>query len=426
MPDSRERVAFALPALLLLGSLAIAGPPYLAEYAVSAGVFGIAITLAELRRPPIAIGLLFLIPMLGAWTLEGMTAARSLHWLTLGVIGYIAATMPQGTLDREKLLRTLAIAGLGLCLFSTLQFYTSNGNVLWRWPSGEPAVFGTFLSRNNYASVAVLLLPLVLWQGLRKDETDLAWLMAAGAVYGSVVVSGSRAGAGLGTLEIVVFLVLYRRQASTNGRLWLAAPVLAACALVTGWDALAYKLKDDDPLRHRKDLLQSGVAMVRQSPWLGHGFGAYTRRYPAFARFDTGLNVNFAHNDWVELAVEGGIPAALALAVFAILVTKAAIRQPWAIGVPFVLLHALVDYPLQRLGTAMWVFAVAGIAINSGVSSSKPRGACPAADEDSAPSSNDTVPDAEPGYSWPQKPVPVSQARASPPQPHRPVAGTPQ
>lgn len=165
--------------------------------------------------------------------------------------------------------------------------------------------------------------------------------------------------------------------------------------------------------------------MVQQSPWLGQGFGAYTRKYGAFARFDTGLNVNFAHNDWVELAVEGGIPAVMALAVFAITATKAALRQPWALGVLLVFAHAAVDYPLQRLGTAMWVFAVAGAAISSGASSRKPRAAYLAASEDSAPSSPHTVPDGAPGYSLPRKPSPVSQARASPPQPHPPTAGTP-
>ncbi|MBL8210045.1 MAG: O-antigen ligase family protein [Bryobacterales bacterium] len=424
MPGASKRVGIAIPALLVLGSLAVAGPPYAAQYAVSAIVFGVAMTMTELRTPPLAIGCLLVIPLLGVWTLDGMTVARSLHWLTLGVIGYVTASMCRGTTERERLLRKIAIAGIGLCLFSTLQFYTSNGDVLWLWPSGEPSVFGTFLSRNNYASVAVLLLPLLLWQGLRKGATDFAWLLAAGAVYGSVVVSGSRAGAGLATVEIPLFLALHRRQERTSRGLWLVVPVLIACAAVTGWDALEYKLQDADPMRHRKDLLRSGVAMVQQSPWVGQGFGAYARKYGAFARFDTGLNVNFAHNDWVELAVEGGLPAVMALAILGIAVTKAVLRQPWALGVPFVFAHAAVDYPLQRLGTALWVFAVAGVAISSGASSSRPRGAYSAASEDSARSSTDTVPAGAPEYSWPQKPIPVSQARASPRQPHQPVDGT--
>jgi hypothetical protein len=37
----------------------------------------------------------------------------------------------------------------------------------------------------------------------------------------------------------------------------------------------------------------------------------------------------------------------------------AAIRHPWALGLPFVCAHALVDYPFQRIGVVFWFVVIA-------------------------------------------------------------------
>ena len=37
--------------------------------------------------------------------------------------------------------------------------------------------------------------------------------------------------------------------------------------------------------------------------------GTWPEAYPGYARFDDGSFVNQAHNDWVQWAAEGGLPA---------------------------------------------------------------------------------------------------------------------
>jgi O-antigen ligase len=83
--------------------------------------------------------------------------------------------------------------------------------------------------------------------------------------------------------------------------------------------------------------------------------------YPAYARFDIGLVVNHAHNDWAEWLAEGGVPFLAALASMAVWAVMPAVRSIWGIGLISVFLHALVDYPMQRLGLALWVFVLAGV-----------------------------------------------------------------
>jgi O-antigen polymerase len=104
----------------------------------------------------------------------------------------------------------------------------------------------------------------------------------------------------------------------------------------------------------------SALNMIRERPWLGWGLGTFQDAYPRFALFDVERVVNFAHNDWLQWAAEGGMAAAAAMLVWAGWLARRAVREPWALGVIFVLLHALVDYPMQRPGMAGWVFAMAG------------------------------------------------------------------
>jgi hypothetical protein len=85
--------------------------------------------------------------------------------------------------------------------------------------------------------------------------------------------------------------------------------------------------------------------------------------YPRYTGLDTGVTVNQAHNDWAQWAAEGGLPFLLVMIFFAGLLCKPAFRSIYGMCVAAVLLHALVDYPMQqRPALAAWWFAMAGAA----------------------------------------------------------------
>ena len=100
--------------------------------------------------------------------------------------------------------------------------------------------------------------------------------------------------------------------------------------------------------------------MIAARPWTGYGLGNFATVYPEFARFDPGAVVEHAHNDWLEWATEGGWPYAAVWMLLAIATLRPALRSIWGIGIPAVFLHALVDYPLARLGVAAWLFILIG------------------------------------------------------------------
>ena len=62
----------------------------------------------------------------------------------------------------------------------------------------------------------------------------------------------------------------------------------------------------------------------------------------------------------MKMLAEGGVPFLLLLASVALWSVGPAFRSVWGLGLLFVFLHALVDYPMQRLGLAAWVFVLLG------------------------------------------------------------------
>ena len=148
-----------------------------------------------------------------------------------------------------------------------------------------------------------------------------------------------------------------RRMFGTLALIGVFAAFLSAAA---GWETLRKKFEQPDPYVHRREMLFSALEMGKDRPWTGFGLGTFPTAYPAYAVFDLGLRVNHAHNDWAEWLAEGGFPFLLMLLSVVVWSIRPAFRSIWGLGVPAVFVHALVDYPMQRLGLAAWVFVMLG------------------------------------------------------------------
>jgi O-antigen ligase len=98
--------------------------------------------------------------------------------------------------------------------------------------------------------------------------------------------------------------------------------------------------------------------MLAERPLTGWGLDTYVSVYRAFALYDDGTYVNRAHNDWLQFAVEGGIPFAALMAAIFIWSIRPVLRSGWGIGLIAICLHAVVDYPFARLGVCGWYFAL--------------------------------------------------------------------
>jgi O-antigen ligase len=323
---------------------------------------------------------LFLIPFAGMclwstvqsavhWTVvRSQTGDAVLYWLTacaVAWLGYQACLVRE---ERRRFLNAALAVGSVVALLSVVQLFTSPGRVFWLFESGyKTRVIGPFVSPNSYAAFAELLVPVALTLAFESKANRRLYLMVAAALVASVVAGGSRAGTILVVAESAAAFLLYhpaRRglpRESRRGPLIGFAALVAAFTLVVGYGVLWGRfLQPGNPWDVRREFLASSVAMLRAQPLHGFGLGTWASVYPQFATIDVGAIANHAHNEWVQWAAEGGLPA-LGLMLGAVFwVVRPAIRSVWGIGVLAVFLHSLVDYPFLRLGLAVWTFAFWG------------------------------------------------------------------
>lgn len=373
----RDRAAsFALAGLLICFTLSTQDGGETAAGLLSAVLLGAtAVYLLQTPAPSFTIEF-------PAWCLAGMVAygvaqtvllgekatyeawSGILFWLTGAAITFVACQVFRDQRLGSQFRRIFVLFGSLLCVLELVQQASKTHEYFWLISSRYPAVYGSFAYWNNFAEFVEILLPVTLWLGLSRKRPDLTYLMLAAVQIGAVAASGSRAGAALVLVELVSLLVLFfvRNRNQTFLYAAVATVVLSTIFVYSaGVSGVMQKLHQRDQLAVRRDINGSSLAMIAERPFTGWGMNSYVPVYPHFARYDAGMIVNRAHNDWLQWTSEGGIFfAALMLAIF-IWSVRPAIKSAWGIGLIAVCLHAVVDYPFARLGVCGWYFALLGM-----------------------------------------------------------------
>jgi O-antigen ligase len=317
---------------------------------------------------------------LGATVYRWATLNTSLRIMALAATAVTAWFVMGSPQLRDVFLQVLAWFGFLLGVVSVLAYFTSPRQVLWLFVVPYPDVWGPFLSRNNFAQFLELTFPAALALGLvagsdpnpAGDKTNVAgaatyintrYVGIAAGMLAAGLTAASRAGAVMLVLEAAAaFWLSWGDRPKVVSRRTLMGFLAAAAAfsVVVGTGRLWTRLKQPDPLEYRREILRSALAMIREHPGSGTGLGTFPVVYPAYAEFDSGAVVDHAHSDWLEWASEGGLPYAALWGLLALSLARPAFRSIWGMGVPAVLIHALVDYPFARFGIAAWVFILAG------------------------------------------------------------------
>lgn len=187
---------------------------------------------------------------------------------------------------------------------------------------------GVGLYEPNYLALSlVLLCPLALvFSGHTTTPWKRwLWLGGFGALLVEVALTGSRGGL-LGLL-IVVLLLGVRLKRFRPALLGMVALFLGALVLVpnplrdrllaSGFDPSLAAHSATAPVEVRVKMVKAGLRMIRESPLTGVGLGGFK---PRAVQFGADKN-KIAHNTYIELAAELGLPtlAAFMLTLYACL-----------------------------------------------------------------------------------------------------------
>jgi O-antigen ligase len=348
---------------------------------------------------------------LASWrplTVSAEDTLRGLAFLATALALHVAAGV---AFDRREARRrlTLFVAGLGLLLAATGLWQHAAGirriyGVFQPLESTGGSAFGPFVNRNHFAGYMLLVIPMTV-ERLAEAWRRLAWRLgdrpgfrrrllalqsreATAALYALVPVMAtvaallattSRGGLLSFAGSLVVALLVVRRRRRLP--LWVPAAALVTLALAAyGVQQLAARIprvSTDAQTRlavWRDSLARMGgfwltgsgyntfaISMSRAIPWdLPAGATPWPDGFHPVTRGDAPTAIRVppdapqpnwyreAHNDYVQLLVETGVPGLL-LALWAAAAAVRALRgDPWRLAaVVGLLLHELVDFDLQ-------------------------------------------------------------------------------
>ena len=292
----------------------------------------------------------------------------------------VAACLYLDTKARARLWTALVGAALVSACLGLLQL-GAGGSALrfYRETSADSAV-GVFANRNHQAAFLACALPVLgAIVGLRlRDRAGfgalgVAALAAAILMLGDLATS-SRAGLALGLAGIAGGIWAFRASGAPRidglgkGRRSLAmtagaAAVLMAVVMASHLGVVERLSQTDPAAESRVQMLQPLLRTAAAFFPFGSGFGSFETVYRQFepdALLST-IYMNQAHNEPLQLAIEGGLPALALLALFiwwwattVLRVLRADLpvsRRPLALSAitvsALLMAESLVDYPLR-------------------------------------------------------------------------------
>ena len=257
---------------------------------------------------------------------------------------------------------------------SILYFYQSSRS---SWASGP------FSNRNFFAALLYCSIPLTWALSLRviRERRLNRYIVGAFAsvmllaVILGLAAAGSRAGIILAMVALLASAAIGMGASGLDHRKvqsrWAIIATIAALLVIGQFGMVAVlRLAELDPVSDYRTLISETTLRAAWDYFpFGSGFGTFV---PVYAMHETPATilsayVNHAHNDWLELWLEGGMPAALILLAFVawyflnlyrlwrprdnpegVLLARAG-----AIVCGLLLLHSLVDYPLREPSLAV-------------------------------------------------------------------------
>jgi O-antigen ligase len=300
--------------------------------------------------------------------------------LSLWLTGFLLAALKMTERDIAIAFGILAAMGVVHILIGAAQFL-SNGSMLNFYGSDHRQYLIGLFANKNHSGLFLALLVVVIAAFVPRDPTErrrtiLLWLPVVIVVLVADVATFSRAGLLLGFAALIGAMAVARLDMPKVARWRLGVGVLVVVAfamlLSTTEVANSVLARFRDVGDDSRWLFWAGSQALAKLylPW-GAGMGTFVDVFNPAEKLDwvRATYVNHAHNDYLELVIEAGIPGVVALAMVAGAVAQMGFRA-WGsrttvtgyralLGMVMILLcaaHSIGDYPLRRVGIAVIFF----------------------------------------------------------------------
>ncbi len=334
--------------------------------------------------------LIFLQITLGMTAYRHDTISEAMLYCAYGLLCFLATQTLIRSSQARKIAVILAIYGFAVAAMALVQGVAPNGKLLWiRQPRLGGWIYGPYVNHNHYAGLMELLVPIPLVLSLSRlveEKERIAAGVAAGIMVLTLFLSGSRGGMISIVVELGVLGIMLFRQKNTV-RYALGAAVFAAVLissllwlggkeLATRVSSISAETRTEISGGMRLSIDRDSLHMFRQKPITGWGLGTFPVVYPQFRSFYTNFFVNEAHNDYLQLLAEMGLPGFGLMVWFLVVLYRRAIRKigNWTndvsssvtlactLGFTGILVHSFFDFNLQIPANAALFYVLCSIA----------------------------------------------------------------
>lgn len=337
----------------------------------------------------------------------GVFAESLLRLLGYGACFLLAFIGGRDNHNASRLVLTIAGAGVAYAFYGLLAQSMGSDTILWyqKW-AYQGFLTSTFVNKNTYAAYAGfgLICCLALLGERFKNRTktdshlaqrskmaalidsltlkDYAALFALLLILAALALTGSRAGIASSLIGVTGFFaaMLWHKKAHSPRWLWLSLSglFLFVIFIALGGETLLARLDQNqlgEDMGARWSAYQLEGRAISDNPWLGFGLGSFE---PAFRLYrDSSLPLWFqhAHNDYLEMIMDLGIPVATILFLTLVLLISCCLSglkkrkrdahyAAIAVGASLlVITHAFWDFSLQIPAFAATYAALLGLGV---------------------------------------------------------------
>jgi len=315
--------------------------------------------------------------------------------------------------DKKKLQKTvyvIVIFASLLVFFSLIQHFTSINTIYWlREISGNVVIFGPYLNHNHFAGLMEMIFPIALALflylkprikyeiSLREKIVEVfdpqgsnVYLLlgfASVLIVTSIVISLSRGAMISICLAMILFVILLilRSKRKKNGIVLVLFLVLVVLSISWfGWDDVFQrfgKLTTERGTIHEARFVfwKDSVNIIKDFPVTGTGFGTFANIYPRYRTYTSPLSVLHAHNDYLELLIEGGLIGFALVTWFLLVVLMKTLRvyrqrrERFSLylylgcltGISSLLFHSLTDFNMHIGANGLYYFFMIGLLVSA-------------------------------------------------------------
>jgi O-antigen ligase len=271
---------------------------------------------------------------------------------------------------------------------------------------------GTYINRNHFAGFLEMVIPFGLALVLYEHSRSLSLRQGRSAMGGvkAVIAGESLPRMGLGLFAVIVMIagLLFSRSRmgivagacslvlmaavwglQRRAGLWIAGLVMACVAILVLWigagsafgrfGSIGNEFGSAD--ESRLSIWRGTGRLIGGHPLLGSGLGTFPVAFTAVQSTFLGQFVNHAHNDYLEIASDVGIPAAILLFGSIVLLLRQVAKtvsfaegrfeKAVALGclgsIVAILLHSVTDFNLYIPANALAFSVILGLAATTSV-----------------------------------------------------------